>query len=395
MSTPNNKEFYATFDPSKSANIFQEIDKEFPGYRDFKIAEFPAFLDNTLKAKLLMAGNSCLDVILAPDFLNKNEHLKAPYDFGNRKSTPDFICLDFAITEDNHGEFCPQLIEVQGFPTLIGFQQYLTSKYKKHLQIPAGLTSHFNRINTFNFSQKIGSMLNQYGVNTILLEAYPSIQRTRLDFKLTEVFWGINTVCLSQLAMKDNKLGYISNDQFYPIDAIYNRVIIEEVLKKYPELVEKLILLTKTDVNWISHPDWYYLISKSIMPQLNGMYVPNSFYYQKGDELPENLENYVLKPLFDYGGDGVILNLTKQSLENCKENEMYILQEKVTYSDWIMLKDGQKRKGEVRLIYGQEPSKKRPTLLANLTRISDSGWMNTSQHAADFTGGSVAFFENL
>ena len=125
------------------------------------------------------------------------------------------------------------------------------------------------------------------------------------------------------------------------------------------------------------------------------MYVPNSFYYQKGDELPENLENYVLKPLFDYGGDGVILNLTKQSLENCKENEMYILQEKVTYSDWIMLKDGQKRKGEVRLIYGQEPSKKRPTLLANLTRISDSGWMNTSQHAADFTGGSVAFFENL
>lgn len=393
MFTKIREQFNAVFDISQSKNIWDDIDKEFPGYRDFKIAEIPVFLDNELKSKLLMAGNTCLDVILAPDFIQKN--MGSEFQFGQKNSKPDFICLDFAITLNEHDEFIPKLIEAQGFPTLLGFQQYLTGKFKKHCQIPSGFTSHFNRINAFHFSEKIGSILKQYGDDTVLLEAYPEKQRTRLDFKLTEAYWGIKTVCLSQIEANSGKLYYKTGDNLKPINAIYNRVIIEEVVKTYPELLTKIELLKEVEVSWISHPDWYYLISKAALPLFKGPYVPSSKIFYKGDDIPENLEDYILKPLFEYGGDGVQLDLNQSIFESCLENVPYLLQQKVRYADCILLPNGQKRKAEIRLIYGQEPSKKRPTLLANLTRLSDSGWMNTSQNFTDFTGGSIAFFENI
>jgi hypothetical protein len=48
----------------------------------------------------------------------------------------DCIAFDFAICKDANGELTPQLIELQGFPTLFAFQAVIAQAYRKFMDIP-------------------------------------------------------------------------------------------------------------------------------------------------------------------------------------------------------------------------------------------------------------------
>ncbi len=50
-------------------------------------------------------------------------------------------------------------------------------------------------------------------------------------------------------------------------------------------------------------------------------------------QLPGDLENYVLKPLFSFAGQGVIIDVTEDDINTVKDPENWILQKKVEYAD--------------------------------------------------------------
>ncbi|MCD8538312.1 MAG: hypothetical protein LRY55_00010 [Leadbetterella sp.] len=56
---------------------------------------------------------------------------------------PGCLAVDFAITLGENGEYEPQLIELQGFPSLYGYQTYLAGKYRKYFDVDRGYSEFF------------------------------------------------------------------------------------------------------------------------------------------------------------------------------------------------------------------------------------------------------------
>jgi hypothetical protein len=388
--------FNENFSESSYEGMIREINKEFPQKLDFRIAESPVFISGELKTKLLLAGNDILDQLLSEKVSKACEHaVPEKYCFPQTNKKPHFIALDFAITEGETGKYEPKLIELQGFPSLFAFQHYLSGKYKKHFKIADGFSPFFNRLNGFSYQEELRKLLKPVaGENTVLLEAYPEKQKTRIDFELSRMYFDIDVVCLSQLEIEDQRLVYQRNGEKKTIDRIYNRVIFDETERKFPELKSKIDLLKLAEFEWVTHPDWYFRISKFALPFLKGQCVPETVFVSQHEKIEFNLNQYVLKPLFSFGGNGVNLNPTTEDLDNLAAPENFILQKKVTYASVIETDKHEKVRTEIRLLYIWPQALNRPRLITGLARLSRGEMIGVDHNkGVDWVGGSACFFE--
>ena len=147
--------------------------------------------------------------------------------------------------------------------------------------------------------------------NVILLEIFPRKQKTRIDFFCTEDYIGIKMVCLTELIKEGKKLYYLLDGKKTTIHRIYNRIIFDDLHQQAAEVQEKgKILFEDLDVEWVPHPNWFYRISKYTLPLIRHPYVPQTFFLNEVTQVPADLENYVLKPLFSFAGQGVVIDLT-------------------------------------------------------------------------------------
>jgi len=154
-----------------------------------------------------------------------------------------------------------------------------------------------------------------------------------------------------------------------------------------------LDLTKKLDVEWVTHPNWFYKISKYTLPFLRHPAIPETFFLNEIKQLPRDLENYVLKPLFSFAGQGVIIDLKESDLTTIEDPHNWILQRKVKYADCIITPDIP-AKAEIRLMYGWKDEDERPTLLTNLARLSKGKMIGTRYNKdKEWVGGSVAYFE--
>jgi len=146
-------------------------------------------------------------------------------------------------------------------------------------------------------------------------------------------------------------------------------------------------------VEWIGHPNWFFRISKYTMPLLKGNYVPKSYYLNQLESIPEDLENYVLKPLFSFAGAGVEIHVTKEMIESIKNKANYLLQEKVAYHPIIETLD-EPAKCEIRMMLLHNKKDNTTQIVSNLMRLS-KGEMIGVKYNKDKTwvGGSTGFFE--
>jgi len=121
--------------------------------------------------------------------------------------------------------------------------------------------------------------------------------------------------------------------------------------------------------------------------------VPYTKFLNEVKEWPADLENYVVKPLFSFAGQGVIIDVTKEQIENITDKENWIIQRKVKYADAIETPDGP-AKAEIRLFYFWEPGARRPVAAQNLSRLS-KGKMIGVRYNKDksWVGGSFCLFE--
>ena len=96
---------------------------------------------------------------------------------------------------------------------------------------------------------------------------------------------------------------------------IYNRVIFDDLFQQPAEVQEKgKIFQQELDVVWVPHPNWFYRLSKFTLPFISHPFVPETHFLSEID-LPGDLENYVVKPLFSFAGQGVIIDVTKEDVE--------------------------------------------------------------------------------
>ena len=178
------------------------------------------------------------------------------------------------------------------------------------------------------------------------------------------------------------------------VKRIYNRIIFDELQHQTPEVQEKgKILFEDLDVEWCPHPNWFYRISKYTLPLIRHRYVPQTFYLNEVKQIPTDLENYVLKPLFSFAGQGVVIDVTQADIDNVKDPENWILQRKVKYADVIQTPDVP-AKAEIRMFYFWKDGEARPVATNNLGRLSKGKMIGVRYNKdKEWVGGNFCYFE--
>ncbi|GIK61037.1 MAG: hypothetical protein HND39_01075 [Ignavibacteriota bacterium] len=382
------KKFNQEFTQKKYDAFLKDINTSLKYPSDFRISETPLFLSDELIAKLLKACNELCMQVTSSEFKVKMRDAVPPHlNIPGETDHPELFVFDFAICKNEKDGFYPKLIELQGFPTLYGYQYFLERKIRNHFDIPENFTTYFNGITPEKYIEMLREVIvaDADPANVILLEIEPEKQKTRIDFAATEKLIGVSEVCISDLIKRGNKLFYKKNKKEIPIERIYNRVIFDELSRTEKNF--NFDLQEELNVTWVPHPNWFYKISKYSLPVLKGEYVPKCFYLRNLTTYPADLENYVLKPLFSFAGLGVKVDVTKQMLDEIKDPENYILQEKVEYAPLIETPD-EKAKVEIRMMYLYD---KVPILVNNLIRQSKGKMMGVDFNKnKTWVGGSAA-----
>lgn len=387
--------FNDSFSVEKYQKLIQDINAEFDYEVTFRIGESPFFIRNELKEQLLEGCNQVIDFIKRDDFRALTEKaLEVNRKVPNEDNHTTFLAIDFGICEED-GKIVPKLIEVQGFPSLFNFQYHLSKKFVSHYPFLTGLTPFLNGLNHETYLQLIEEVIcnNIPKENVILLEIEPEKQNTKIDFYYCHRDIGIPIVCVTELYQKGKQLFY-KNDKGEEIQVkrIYNRVIFDE-LDLRTDLKLNFDFSSDIDVEWAGHPNWFFRISKFILPYLKGKYFIETTLLSDLKEIPSDLENYVLKPLFSFSGSGVIFHVRKEHIESIKEKDLYILQKKVNYKPIIQSPNG-KVKAEVRILAVWKKDAPSPTLVTNLVRLSRGEMIGVKFNKdKDWVGGTVGMFE--
>lgn len=388
------KHFNQEFSDEKYKQL-KEILKQKGGIEPgFRISESPIFLTKEFEGKLLDASESIISQIkaLPAETLQKAipDNCRVP----NDTDQPHFFTIDFGVCKNEDGTIEPQLIELQAFPSLYVFQKIYEETF---CEVYPFLSSIRNPMSHEDFKQYLKDLIvgDENPENVILLEIFPEKQKTAIDFTLTEQLLGIKTVCLTKIKKEGKKLYYENDSKLVEIKRIYNRVIFDE-LDRIPDLKIEFDFREDVDVHWITHPNWFFKISKFILPFLKHQFVPKSYFLHEFPE-HENLENFVLKPLFSFAGSGVNLNPTKEITDTIEDKENYILQRKVTYEPLFEDINGEFSKAEIRLLYIWKENDERPILLENLGRMTKAAMVNVDFNKKDaiWIGSSNAFFGEL
>jgi hypothetical protein len=196
------------------------------------------------------------------------------------------------------------------------------------------------------------------------------------------------------LIREERKLYYMNDGKKTPVKRIYNRVIFDDLQQQSPEVQAKgNILFEELDVEWVPHPNWFYRISKYTIPFIHHPYVPKTYFLNEIKQMPADLENYVLKPLFSFAGQGVVIDVTTADIEKVKDPENWILQRKVKYADVIETPDIP-AKAEIRVFYFWKDGTTRPVPANNLARLSKGKMIGVRYNKdKEWVGGSFCLFE--
>ncbi|WP_462264593.1 hypothetical protein [Mucilaginibacter sp.] len=386
--------FNAGFSSEKYQQFLQQLNAGQPAGAGFRVAETPVFLPADFTNRLLEAGNQIIQTLLQPDFKTLTERaIPDKWRVANENDHPHFIALDFGVCKDTDGNIVPKLIELQGFPSLYGFQVKLADTYREVFDISDEWTVYFNDLDKDGYLNLLKkTLLGPYQPDEVaLMDVNAPKQKTAIDFNLTQQYLGIAVISSSDLKQQGSQLFYTVNGKDKRIRRIYNRLIFDEVDQAENPFDGMVDLRQQLDVEWITHPNWFYRISKFTMPYLQGEAIPKTYFLHELKEPPADLEHYVLKPLFSFAGQGVIIDVTLADIKAITDPENWVLQEKVNYEPVVQAPDGGV-KAEIRLLYLWPDGDSAPTLAINLARLS-RGKMIGVRYNKDFdwVGGTIAF----
>jgi hypothetical protein len=206
----------------------------------------------------------------------------------NETGHSHFLAFDFGVCENSKGELEPQLIEMQGFPTLYGFEAFYPEILFKHFDIPSNYSHFFNGHTKESYIKVLKELIvgDTPVENVILLEINPLEQKTRIDFFCTEDYIGVKPVSITDVFAEGRDLFYMNDGKKTKIEKIYNRIIFDDLHANREKLGDIIDIRKDWNVKWITHPNWFYRISKYTLPFIKHPYVPETFFSERSETNP-------------------------------------------------------------------------------------------------------------
>lgn len=396
------QKFNAAFTEEVYQNYLAFLNTPFPGALDFSVAETPIFINKDFTEKVLATGDYVNQVIQSNSFKSITDtSLKNVPLFPNETALPQCIVMDFAIAMNDKNEIVPALIELQGFPSLFAYEILQDECIRKTYTIADGYSPYLNGYTKEKYMHHLetilkGDTLKHSNKHTVLLEILPHQQKTRIDFYCTEKYFNIPIVCITEIFIEGNHLFYERAGQKIKIDRIYNRIVLDELKNQTKEIQDKGTLLwSNLAIEWVTHPHHFFRISKYLLPFLKHTYIPKTQFVDQLKAMPTALDKYILKPLFSFAGQGVIIDISADDISNIKDPSGWILQEKVEYANCIETPTGP-AKAELRLYYFWDEASQKYIATMNLARLSKGKMIGVNYNkTATWVGGSLAYFETV
>jgi len=386
------KEFNRRFTAEKYREIQLSVRENFGTDCGFRLSESPVFLTSEFKKKLISASDSIIEQIKSMSAEELSKAIPKNHSVPNDTDKPHFLAIDFGICKDENGEISPKLIELQGFPSLYGFKKLYEQMLIENYPF---LEEVRHTISKDEYFEKLKNVIlaDENPENVVLMEIHPEKQKTYIDFRATQKMIGIPIIDLADVKKSGRELYYEDGNKKIQIRRIYNRVIFDE-LDRISDLKTNFDFRDELDIEWVTHPNWFFKISKYILPKLKHEFVPKSYFL---NEFPstENLSDYVLKPLFSFAGSGIDLNPSKQKIDQISDPENFIMQRKVSYEPLFEDTKGDFSKAEIRMLFLWNPKSENPEWVINLVRMTKAAMVNVDFNRKDaiWIGSSMAFFD--
>src|ERR1019366_7871491 len=225
----------------------------------------PIFLPLALLESMAMEGAGLAQSLIsdASYLAAAQQAIPAGYRVADQTDHPHFLTADFALVKDPNGSLVPKLVEIQAFPSVFAYQAELCDVYRDVFSLPIDLGTFLGGLNAQTYWDLLRrTVLGAHSPeNVVLAEVDPFNQKTLPDFLVTQRRLGISIVDIASLVPLGNKLHYRdASGRLVPIHRIYNRAIADELIARRVHL--PFDLTHSWDVEWASHPNWYFLISK-------------------------------------------------------------------------------------------------------------------------------------
>jgi hypothetical protein len=348
------KQFNDGFTPEKYSAFLRRVDEVSGTHVQFRLAETPCFFPKSLIDRMASNGKELIrQLVDNPAYLLKSdEAVPAEFKVPNEPDHPMFVQVDFGLVKDSLGELQPKLVELQAFPSLYAYQGPLAEAYIDVYGLDGRLKYFLSALDTSSYRELLRRAIvgAHDPENVILMEIDPAQQKTLPDFLLTEKMLGVRTVDIVDIRKEGSHLYYERRGKRIPIRRIYNRAIVDELERKHVKL--GFDWRDNLDVEWAGHPNWYFRISKFSIPYLQHASVPKTWFLDRLPEIPADLENYALKPLYSFAGLGVVIAPKKEDIAAipAAKRPYYILQERMHFEPVISTPLGG-TKAEVRVMY--------------------------------------------
>jgi hypothetical protein len=343
------RRFNQDFAEAKHARFLALLEERCGEPVPFRHSETPCFLPGSLIDTMARYGREMVEQLLANPQYERESRAAIPpeYNVPGEDTVPMFVQADFGLDS----ELRPQLVEIQGFPTLYAYQPLLAESYRAAYGIDDGLDALPGGMDAEEYRALLREAIvgRHDPANVVLLEIDPARQKTRHDFLMTDQDYGVRTADISSVVKQGNRLFYHRDGKLTPIRRIYNRAIVDELVRKQVPMA--FDFRDELDVEWAGHPNWFFRLSKFSLPYLDHPAVPRTRFLDRAQDI-DRPENYVLKPLYSYAGSGVIVGPTATQLAAVPEQQrsQYILQERVDFRPVVETPFGP-TKMEIRIMY--------------------------------------------
>ncbi len=392
------QEYFANhlYSAERHHSFIKKLEQNIGASIDFRIAEMPIFVNNSLKKKLEnYAKEIIIECIDLQSDSRYNNQIPELYKVPHQSSKPLFSVVDFAITQDADGEYIPKVVELQGFPSLFGYQYFYANTILQEYPFSNNYSTNLSDYTNEEYISLLKeSLISSYHPDeTCLLEYKPEQQKTRPDFIALQKLTGIQTTDIEQVKKEGNKLFHQRNGKWVQLKRVFNRAIVDELQEKHAKL--NFHWNEELDIEWAGHPNWFFTISKNSMPYLKHQSIPKTVFLSEIENIPDNLEPFVLKSLFSFSGKGVNVHPSKNDIDLIPAHmrSQYILQSKINYADCIYTPEGQ-NKVEIRimLIWPEHYDVPIPTM--SLARTGRGPMMGVRYNNIPWTGSTGCLFRN-
>ncbi len=354
------RDFNERYTDEGYARLLRRIDAAVRTPVGFRVAETPVFLPPHLVERMVETGEELTkQLLMHPDYLQAStaaipERYRLPEPGGVKP--PHFMTVDFGFVAEESGELDIRLVELQAFPSVFGFQDVTGSAYIEAYGLDMALEWHLGGHDRASYWRLLDEVIvaGHDPAEVVLLEVTPELQKTRADFQVYEDRLGVRTADIAKVRQTGRTLEYERDGRWTPIRRIFNRAIADEMERV--GVRPGFDLHSDLDVEWAGHPNWYFRASKFSLPYLQHRAVPKAVFldeWMRGEaELPVELSEVLLKPLFSFAGKGIQFAPTREQLEAIPEGERsgYLLQERVHFAPVIATPHGPTQ-AEVRIMF--------------------------------------------